>query len=112
MRITHIILGAIALSLGIFGLYDEYFVAVEFIKGSMQPACAVIGIISIQAGLLRDKPKLGHVIFGVVLLGLGIYGFFDEYYAVLDFFKGAVPPFLLLIGLIAVVSGVKQLKME
>jgi UDP-N-acetylmuramyl pentapeptide phosphotransferase/UDP-N-acetylglucosamine-1-phosphate transferase len=110
MRGWHIILGMAALSLGIIGIYDEYFTVVEFIKGFVQPLFAVIGFVAVLAGLLSVKQRTGHIVFGLVLLGVGIYGFFDEYYAVLDFFKGSVPIAMLLVGMISVASGVRQLK--
>ena len=110
MRGWHVLGGIVALSVGIFGIYDEYFTVVEFLKGVLQPLFALIGLVAILAGLLTAKPKMGHVAFGLVLLGLGIYGFFDEYYAVLDFFKGSMPLLLLLVGMVAVVSGVKHLE--
>ncbi len=110
MQIWHLICGAAALGLGMYGVYDEYFVVMEFVKGFLQPFIAVVGLVAILAGLLSYQPKKGHVIFGLVLLGVGIYGFFDEYFAVLDFFKGAVPPALLFAGMVSVVSGVKHLE--
>ena len=110
MRVWHIGLGATALGLGIVGIYDEYFTVIEFIKGFVQPLTALIGFIAVLAGLMSVKQKTGHIVFGLVMLGIGIYGFFDEYYAVLDFFKGSVPLLMLVIGMISVASGIKQLK--
>jgi hypothetical protein len=110
MRTWHVVGGAIALGLGFWGLNDEYFVVVEFLKGAIQPLLALIGVVAILAGMLSLRPRIGHVISGLVLLGLGIYGFYDEYFATLDFFKGALPPALLLVGMVSVVAGVKQLK--
>lgn len=104
--------GAVALGLGLLGLYDEYFVVVEFIKGSLQPLLACIGFVAILAGVFSQQVRLGQVAIGLVLMGLGIYGFYDEYFAVLDFLKGAVPPLLLLSGLVTVIAGVRQLKRE
>lgn len=109
MRVGHLAVGAAALGLGLYGLYDEYFVTVEFIKGALQPMLAMVGLIAILAGLLNYKPRMAHVVLGLVLLGIGIYGFYDEYFAVLDFFKGAVPLALLGIGMVSVVAGVRQL---
>jgi len=109
VKIRHIVIGMTALGLGIYGVYDEYFVVIEFLKGVIQPVAFLIGLIAILAGLLARKVKLGHVIIGVGLVALGIYGFYDEYYATLDFFKGAVPPLLLILGTVSVVAGVKQL---
>lgn len=109
MWVFRVLVGAVIFGIGLFGIFDEYFAVVEFIKGFLQPAFALIGLIAILAGLLTIKPKVGQVVFGVFMLGIGIYGFFDEYYAVLDFFKGSVPLVLLALGVVAVVSGVKQL---
>jgi hypothetical protein len=109
MKNWHVTIGAISLALGVYGIYDEYFVVVEFIKGSLQPLTALVGLICILAGLFSYQPRIKHVAFGLLLVGIGIYGFFDEYFAVLDFFKGALPPALLLVGMVSVVAGVKNL---
>jgi hypothetical protein len=110
VRAWHILAGSTAIALGTWGMYDEYFVVLEFIKGSLQPVLALGGLVAILAGLLTHRPKIGQVILGLVLLGLGIYGFYDEYFAVLDFFKGVVPLLLLMAGTVSVVAGVKHLK--
>ena len=102
--------GSAALAFGLYGIFDEYFAVVEFIKGFIQPVAAAVGCVMIMAGLLSYKPKIVHAAVGLVLLGIGIYGFYDEYYATLDFFKGAIPPILLIVGMISVASGVRQLK--
>lgn len=110
MKIGHIIAGVIAVSLGIYGVFDEYFVVVEFIKGSIQPLLFLAGVLGILAGILTNKFKTSLVVFGLLFTGLGVYGFMDEYYATLDFFKGAIPPFLLVLGMVAVVGGIRQLE--
>ncbi len=102
--------GVIALGLGVFGIYDEYFTVIEFIKGVMQPIFVFGGLTAILSGLLTSKLKIVHVVLGVVSLGLGIYGFFDEYYATLDFFKGSVPLAMLFVGMVSVVAGVKKIE--
>lgn len=108
-RWPHIIGGVLALGLGVYGVYDEYFTVIEFIKGAVQPVLAFVGVVALLAGILSVKVKASHVVLGLVLLGVGIYGFFDEYYATLDFFKGSVPIALLIAGALSVVSGVKLL---
>lgn len=108
-RWPHLLGGVIALGLGIFGLYDEYFTVIEFFKGAVQPLLSFAGLIAILAGILGTKRRIGQVVLGLVLLGVGIYGFFDEYYATLDFFKGSVPVALLIAGTMSVVAGVKLL---
>jgi len=112
MKMSHIAFGSAALGIGVFGIYDEYFTVVELFKGVLQPLLAFAGLVAILSGLLTLKPKVKRVAIGLVLLGLGIFGFFDEYYSVLDFFKGAVPPALLLVGSVAVVSGVRSLNVK
>lgn len=98
-----------SLGLGIYGLYDEYFTVVEFFKGAVQPLLSFVGLIAIMSGIFGAKRKVGQVVLGLILLGVGIYGFFDEYYATLDFFKGSVPVALLVAGTVSVVAGVKLL---
>ena len=100
---------AVALGLGVFGIYDEYFVFIEFLKGAIQPIAILAGLVAIMAGLFARKLRMGHVIVGVLLLAVGIYGSFDEYFATIDFLKGVVPPVLLVAGVVCVVTGVKRL---
>ncbi len=102
--------GLVALGLGVFGIYDDYFVVIEFIKGAIQPVTALLGFVALVSGLLGRKAKIPQVSAGLVLLGFGAYGFYDEYFAVIDFMKGAIPPVLLAGGMVSVVSGVQRLK--
>jgi hypothetical protein len=53
---------------------------------------------------------MSHIIFGLFFLALGIWGVFDEYYYVADFFKGGVPLFLIFVGLLATLAGFIPLK--
>lgn len=110
MRIWHTIGGTIAVGLGVYGIYDEYFVVIEFLKGVIQPVLFLFGLLAILAGILTNRIKYGQIVLGLGLTGLGVYGFFDEYYATLDFFKGSMPPLLLILGMVSVVGGVRQLE--
>jgi UDP-N-acetylmuramyl pentapeptide phosphotransferase/UDP-N-acetylglucosamine-1-phosphate transferase len=117
MRTRHIIAGTVALGLGLAGIYDEYFVVVEFLKGIAQPLTALVGIIAVISGISRRKGpdrRLGsgtiHIVFGLVLLGVAVYGFYDEYYAVMDFLKGSLPIVLIGVGTVAVFSGINRLR--
>lgn len=112
MKTWFVIGGAAALGLGVFGIYDEYFMVIEFIKGAAQPVTGIIGLVAILAGILAPSPKWGHLVFGVAMVALGTYGFFDEYYATLDFFKGCIPLLMLFGGIVAVVAGVKELNLD
>ena len=110
MRLGHIIAGALAFGVGLWGVYDEYFVTIEFLKSASQPLLALVGLIAVIAGMARLKPSAGHIVFGLLLLIVSVYGFYDEYYAVLDFVKGATPLLMVGLGSVAVVSGVNRLR--
>jgi hypothetical protein len=117
VRLPGIIAGTVALGLGLAGIYDEYFVVIEFIKGIAQPLTALVGLIAVIAGASRRQciggrqgPCAGHIVFGLALLAFAVYGFYDEYYAVMDFFKGAVPVGLIGLGTVAVWSGLNRIK--
>ena len=116
MRARHILAGTTALGLGLAGIYDEYFVVIEFIKGISQPLTALLGLIAVIAGMSRRiGPKsvasqAAQMAFGLVLLAVAVYGFYDNYYAVMDFLKGCVPVVLIGIGTIAVLSGINRLR--
>ncbi len=46
-----------------------------------------------------------HIIIGLFLLALGIWGFYDEYYYVTDIIKGGLPIVMILTGLVATLAG-------
>jgi hypothetical protein len=105
------------LGLGLAGIYDEYFVVVEFLKGFSQPLTALVGLIAVISGVSKRKRpdrRLGsstvHIVFGLALLGLAVYGFYDNYYAVMDFLKGSMPILLIGVGTVAVFSGINRLR--
>jgi len=47
-----------------------------------------------------------HVIIGLFVISLGVWGVFDEWYYVVDFLKGFFSIFLVGIGLVAILAGV------
>jgi len=53
-----------------------------------------------------------HIIIGLFFIALGIWGVFDEWYYVVDCVKGSSAVFLLLIGHIAILAGLKKQKVE
>lgn len=110
MRLPHIVGGAIACGLGLLGVYDEYFVVIEFLKGMLPVAMVLLGLVAVVSGMARFRPSTGHIVTGLILVALAVYGFYDEYYAVLDFTKGGLPLTMAGIGTIAVLSGVKRLR--
>ncbi|MBF0103026.1 MAG: hypothetical protein HQK77_19180 [Desulfobacterales bacterium] len=111
MRWNHIIGGQIVFGLGLFLVYLNSVVVVEIFKGAIQPVIIILGIIAIMASVFGKKEfRKPNAVAGGVLLALGIYGLYDEYYAVVDFIYGFLPLFLVFIGLIGVTHGIKQLK--
>jgi len=46
-----------------------------------------------------------HIIIGLFLIALGIWGLYDEFYYVADIIKGGFPLFLIFGGLIATLAG-------
>ena len=55
---------------------------------------------------------MAHVVCGLVLIVLGVWGLYDEYYYVLDLVKGGGPVVLMLLGLVAMLAGIVSPKPE
>jgi len=111
MRKNQIAGGIIVFGVGLFLAYANSVYVVEVFKGAIQPITVFLGLTSIAAGVFgKDAFKKIHYALGIVLMIIGFYGFYDEYYAVLDFFYGFVPLFLLITGMISIVHGIKQLR--
>ena len=114
IRPKHIIGGIILFAVGLFyGLNNMHYV-VEFIKGSAQPVLIIIGLTAIAAAIKNGRSSLRWMNFsiGFVLLPLGIYGIYDEYYATMDFINGILPISMVVGGLIALIYGIGQVKTE
>ncbi|NVM23462.1 MAG: hypothetical protein HWN68_16985 [Desulfobacterales bacterium] len=110
MRKNHIIGGLIVFGFGLFlfYLYSPYIV--EFMKGVLQPILILIGLVALAAGIFGKKTfKKVNFIVAAIFLFLGLYGLYDEYYAVVDFFNGLIPPLLIVLGLVSVVHGIRRL---
>jgi hypothetical protein len=76
----------------------------------MQPLLIIIGLLALGAAIVGEKAfrRMNFVVSAIFLL-LGLYGLYDEYYAVKDFFYGLLPPLLIVAGLVSVVQGIKKL---
>lgn len=110
MRKEHIIGGLIVFSVGLFFCYMNLVYVVQFLKGMLQPLFIVIGITASTAAVLGNrKLRSINVALGAIFLFLGIYGLYDEYYNVMDFFSGLLPPLLIVVGLTTVVHGTRKL---
>ena len=110
MRKNHIIGGLIVFGLGLFLLYLYSPYVVEFMKGVLQPVLILIGLVALAAGIFgsNDFKKVNFVVAAVFLF-LGLYGLYDEYYAVMDMFYGVMPPLLIVAGLVSVAHGIRKL---
>ncbi len=53
-----------------------------------------------------------EIVIGLLMLALGFWGVFDEYYYVSDVVKGGVPLFFMMIGLLATMAGIVPIKKE
>ncbi|MBF0234328.1 MAG: hypothetical protein HQK65_15010 [Desulfamplus sp.] len=111
MRKAHIIGGLIVFGTGLFLAYLNSAMVVEFIKGAIQPITIILGFVALASALLGKKiyRTINSVLAGLFLV-VGFYGMYDEYYAVLDFFYGFFPIFLVGAGSISLVYGIMKLK--
>jgi len=53
-----------------------------------------------------------HIFLGLLLLAVGVWGLFEEFYFVVDFLKGAGPIAAMLCGLLATLAGCVPPKRE
>ena len=97
--------------LGLFFIYLNGPLVVEIFKGAIQPLTIGLGLLALAAAILgkRAYRKINATVAGLLLM-LGFYGLYDEYYAVIDFFSGFIPLALLVSGFVAVISGIKKVK--
>ena len=110
MRKNHIIGGLTTFSAGLFLLYFFSPYVVELIKGATQPTLVLIGLLAMAAALFGNKEfKKINMMVSAIFLVLGLYGLYDEYYAVVDFFYGLIPPLLVVAGLVSIFHGIKKL---
>lgn len=110
MRKNHIIGGVIVYGVGLFLVYLYRPYVIEFVKGAIQPVLVLFGLVAMGACIFGNKDfRKFNLIVSIVLLFMGLYGLYDEYYAVVDFFNGLLPVLLVVAGLLAVVHGIKKL---
>ena len=110
MRKGHIIGGLVVFGIGLFLLYLNSAVVAEFMKGIVQPTLILLGLLCLAAAIFgRNDFKKINAVAAVIFLVIGLYGLYDEYYAVLDFFSGFIPIFLIVGGMISLVCGIKKL---
>jgi hypothetical protein len=110
MRKNHIIGGLIVFGAGLFLLYLYSPYVGELIKGAIQPMLIVIGLVAMAAAILGDEGfKKPNFAVAAIFLFLGLYGLYEEYYAVMDFFNGLFPPLFIVVGLVCILHGIKKL---
>lgn len=110
MRKNHIIGGLIVFSVGLFLIYLNIPFVVQFFKGILQPLFILIGAVAAAAAFLNSH-KLRNINFCVAaaFLFIGLYGLYDEYYTVVDFFYGLYPPLFIISGMISVFHGIRKM---
>ncbi len=52
-RKVHLSVGVMALVLGIYGVYDEYFNVIDFLKGASPLIFIAVGVVALIAGLTK-----------------------------------------------------------
>ncbi|MBF0112758.1 MAG: hypothetical protein HQK74_08505 [Desulfamplus sp.] len=111
MRKGHIISGLIIFGTGLFFAYMNSAMVVEFIKGAIQPVTIILGFVALMSALVGKKVyrTINSILAGLLLV-VGFYGLYDEYYAVLDFFYGFFPILLVCAGSVSLVYGIMKLK--
>ena len=53
----HIIIGLFFIALGIWGVFDEWYYVVDFVKGASAVILLAIGHIAILAGVMKPKQE-------------------------------------------------------
>ncbi len=53
----HIIVGLFFIALGVWGVFDEWYYVVDFVKGSFSVLLVVIGLLGILAGAIGPRGK-------------------------------------------------------
>ena len=53
-----------------------------------------------------------EIVLGLLLIALGLWGIFDEYYYVSDFVKGGFPLLFMVSGLLVTLAGIVPIKKE
>ncbi|VEN74099.1 Magnetosome protein MamI-2 [Candidatus Desulfarcum epimagneticum] len=113
-RPRHIIGGVVVFAAGLFLGLNNMLYVVEFIKGALQPVFIIMGLTAAAAIFLNKENSLRwlNAVIALVFLPLGVYGVYDEYYATMDFINGFLPILLVVVGLVALAHGIKQIGKE
>jgi MHS family proline/betaine transporter-like MFS transporter len=108
MRRRHIIGGLIIFCTGLLLLYRNSAVVLEVFKGSVQTILLLLGFAVLVVAVFGKKHlrTINYAASGA-LLGIVIYGLYDEYYAVIDFLSGVVPLLLIITGMVCIAHGFK-----
>ena len=109
IRWMHVTLGQLSFGLGLWIFYTQYFYVIDFLKGFIQPVTIILGLVSLGSGIRFPEFRVFKMIGGLLLLGVGGYGFYDEYYATMDFFTGCFPVVFIIAGIVTVISGILSL---
>ncbi|MBF0314620.1 MAG: hypothetical protein HQK50_09705 [Oligoflexia bacterium] len=109
----HLILGLTFLFIGLYGVYDEIYNVVDFIKGIVQPITLAVGGFLLFLGMQRGEAgaiKNALLGAGTLILVVGFYGLYDEWYAFSDMMLGVLPLLCIAFGGLSLIAGINKLK--
>ncbi len=112
MRPKHLVTGLFVFGVGLFFMLKNTLYVVEFIKGGAQPLFVVLGLVAACAAIINSNKtqRIVNLCVAIILLLIGCYGVYDEFYATKDFISGLLPPLLILTGLVALIHGILKVK--
>ena len=111
IRTGHLTFGLVLFASGLILALANGVLVIEFIKGAMQPVTLLAAMVALLAAFLgRREFRSFNAMTAGLLLVVGGWGLYDEFYAVLDFVNGFLPLFLTGAGAVAVTAGIRKLR--
>jgi len=109
-RKQHLVFGLTALLLGIYGLYHNVFQVVDVFVTLIYTGMVGVGGSVIGVAIKTTKYTVFKYVSGSALLLFGSYAWISQWHISTDVLRGVFPPMFILVGIIATVTGINQLK--